>query len=260
MNRTRPLLALAVLALLPIAATAEDSCPVEKDLELAGSKANAERRKAARENEKERLLTPPLGPKVTGMFASPETDSSAAESADKARYVPHLAQGHGWETYLDILNTCAEPVKYRLRFFGPTGRATKFEFGKHGRFSSIHQGDELLGNSIDTFQLTDTGVELLTGAAMLVEDGDGCVAVDTFYAQLRETEEGEKYYLYATVPLSRMATEALGLTFMNTGGCETHMAVAGTGGGVRIEALTGDDSTLGSIQYRRGSPYRLPGE
>lgn len=247
MIRIRPSLALAVLALLPIAATAQDRCPVETDEELAGSKANAERRKAALENEKERLLNPRIGPLVSGMFASQKTDSSTAESPGKARYIPHLAQGHGWETYLDILNTCAEPVKYRLRFFGPTGRATKFEFGKHGRFSSVHQGDELLGGSIDTFRLTDTGAELLTGAAMLVDDGDGCVAVDTFYAQLRETDNGEKYYLYATVPLSRMATETLGLTFMNTGGCETHLAVAGTGGGVRIEASTGDDSTLGSI-------------
>ena len=72
---------------------------------------------------------------------------------------------------------------------------------------------------------------------MLVDDGDGCVAVDTFYAQLRETEKGEKYYLYATVPLSRMATDDPGLTFMNRGASETHLAVAVAGGGVRIGGL-----------------------
>ncbi|MCY3759360.1 MAG: hypothetical protein OXG96_16710 [Acidobacteria bacterium] len=77
-------------------------------------------------------------------------------------------------------------MKYRHRFFGPTGRATKFEFGKHGRFSSVLHGGELLGTSIDTFRMTDTGAELLTGAAMQVEDGDGCLAAALPMRQSRQ--------------------------------------------------------------------------
>ena len=248
MNQIKAALTVAVLlALLPVEVSAQDRCPVEKDRELAGSKANTERREKALENEKARSLNPRTGPVISGMFVAAKMAPGEEAAVNQARYIPHLAQGHGWETYLDVLNTCAKPVEYRIRFFGADGRPTEFEFGEHGRFSSIHQGKALLGKSIDTFHLTDTGAELLIGAGMVVEDSGGCVAVDTFYAQARETAEGEKYYLYATVPLSRMAAEGVGLTFTNTGTCETHMAIAGTGGGVRIEALKGDDSTLGSL-------------
>ena len=218
---------------------------------LKGSEMNAARRATeaamAFRNEQVRKLRD--GSATSGVVVSaasnPRPDDTVTTTS--ARYIPHLAQGQGWETYLDVINTCSEPVEYRIRFYGADGTPTEFEFGEYGRFSGIHHGDSPLGNSIDSFHLTDTGTELLQGAGMVVENGGGCVAVDTFYVQSREDEDGNEYSLYATVPLSRLATEGSVLTFLNLGSCETHMAITGTGEAVRIKALKWDGSTLGSM-------------
>ena len=84
---------------------------------------------------------------------------SAEETAPPAngRYLPHLAQGQGWETFLDVINTCPNPIAYEVDFFDSSGEPYRFEFSDGERYSGITSGEDLLGNSIDSFQLIDTG-------------------------------------------------------------------------------------------------------
>ena len=184
--------------------------------------------------------------------ARPQSLAAAAVEGEQSappahgRYLPHLAQGQGWMTFLDVINTCQAPIAYEVDFVGNLGQPYQFEFSDGERYSGITSGDDLLGNSIDSFQLVDTGQELLQGAGVVTEDGGGCVAIETFYVQTREDEEGDEYRLYATVPLQRMEGHGSVLTFFNVGNCDTAMALTSTGGTVRIEAFGPEGQSFGS--------------
>ena len=173
---------------------------------------------------------------------------SAEETAPPAngRYLPHLAQGQGWKTFLDVINTCPNPIAYEVDFFDSSGEPYRFEFSDGERYSGITSGEELLGNSIDSFQLVDTGRELLQGAGVVTEDGGGCVAIETFYIQTREDEDGDEYSMFATVPLQLMEGRGSVLTFFNGGSCDTAMALTGTGGTVWIDAFGPEGQSFGS--------------
>ena len=169
----------------------------------------------------------------------------AVSATAQDRYIPHLAQGHGWQTILQVINTCPEPVPYNIAFHDADGQPMSFVFEGRGRFSGIYHGDSLLGRGLHLFHLSDTGSELLQGAAVVVEDGRGCIAVDTLYIQARTDPSGNQYSLYATIPLAQAASDNHVLTFLNRDGCQTHMALAGTGAPVRIEAQDGRGNLLG---------------
>lgn len=166
-----------------------------------------------------------------------------------ALYIPHLAQGQGWTTYLDVINVCDQPTAYAIDFYGNDGELREFELGDGERYVGVVSGDLPLGNSIDTFLLQDTGNELIQGFGVVVKDGGGCIAVDTFYVQAQEDDDGNSSSLYATVPLQRLAMAGATLTFFNRGDCDTAMAIAGTGGSARLEAFGADGEALGSYSF-----------
>lgn len=212
---------------------------------LSGSRMNAARRAAAARHADRAHQS--------GLARQARVAQVSALSADEtvnttpARYIPHLAQGQGWTTYLDIINVCDTPAEYSIDFRGNDGELREFEF-EDGRYNGVTSGDSPLGNSIDTFLLQDTGSELIQGFGVVVEGGS-CIAVDTFYVQERQEEEGESSTLYATVPLQRLATAGATLTFYNVGECDTAMALAGTGGSARLEAFGADGEALGSYSF-----------
>ena len=247
-----------IIAMLVVAASTLSQIEVEAQ-DLKGSEVNADRREMAAAAEtnggKAREIRNALAESGVSISAAstPQSDDDDTVTTTKAQYIPHLAQGHGWVTYLDVINTCSEPVGYDIRFYGSDGQPMQFEFGGLGRFSRIYEGDSPLGKSIDSFELTNTGTELLQGAARVVEDGGGCIAVDIFYVQSLKNADGSEYVVYATVPLARLATAGSVLTFLNQSGCETHAAFAGTGDSVQIEAVRNNGEILGSADL--GSVY-----
>ena len=80
----------------------------------------------------------------------------------------------------------------------------------------------------------------------MTEDSGGCVAIETFYIQTREDEDGDEYSMFATVPLQRMEGRGSVLTFYNGGSCDTAMALTGTGGTVWIDAFGPEGQSFGS--------------
>ena len=172
----------------------------------------------------------------------PTIDPSALTSR---RHIPHIAQGHGWSTWIYVLNTCSRPVTYDMDFFGEDGRRKSFAFrdfreDDEKRYNGIYNGEApMAGKDIHLFSLPDTGRELLQGFGHLIDNGEGCVSVDTEYHQTLPSGERRR----STVPLQRMTPN--GLVFALPG-CSLGVAIAGTGGNVRIEAVDYNLNSMGS--------------
>ena len=159
------------------------------------------------------------------------------------RHIPHIAQGQGWSTWIYVLNTCSRPMTYDMNFFGEDGRRKSFAFlGDEKRYNGIYNGEEPLdGKDIHLFILPDTGRELLQGFGHLIDNGEGCVSIDTEYRQKRP-DGGVRF---STVPLQRMTPN--GLVFALSGSsCSLGVAIAGTGKNVRIEAVDYNGDSMGS--------------
>ena len=159
------------------------------------------------------------------------------------RHIPHIAQGQGWSTWIYVLNTCSRPVTFDIDFFGEDGRRKSFAFlGEEDRYNGLYNGeDPMAGKDIYRFNLSGTGSELLQGFGHMIDNGEGCVSVDTEYRQERP-DGGARF---STVPLQRMTPN--GLVFALSGStCSLGVAIAGTGKNVRIEAVDYNGDSMGS--------------
>ena len=159
------------------------------------------------------------------------------------RHIPHIAQGQGWSTWIYVINTCSLPATYNISFLGEDGERKRFAFlGEEDRYSGLYNGEEpMAGKDIYRFILSGTGSELLQGFGHMIDNGEGCVSVDTEYRQMRPDGEVR----FSTVPLQRMTTD--GLVFALSGSsCSLGVAIAGTGKNVRIEAVDYNGESMGS--------------
>ena len=177
---------------------------------------------------------------LTVTATTPAVDDPALLTSSN-RHIPHIAQGQGWSTWIYVLNTCSRPVTYDMDFFGEDGRRKSFAFlGEEDRYNGLHNGEaSMAGKAIHLFSLPDTGRELLQGFGHLIDNGEGCVSVDTEYHQTLPSGERRR----STVPLQRMTPN--GLVFALPG-CSLGVAIAGTGGNVRIEAVDYNLDSMGS--------------
>ena len=160
------------------------------------------------------------------------------------RHIPHIAQGQGWSTWIYVLNTCSRPATFDIDFFGEDGRRKSFSFqgDDENRYNGIYNREEPMdGKDIRLYILPDTGSELLQGFGHLIDNGEGCVSVDTEYRQ----ERPDGGVRFSTVPLQRMTPN--GLVFALSGSsCSLGVAIAGTGKNVRIEAVDYNGDSMGS--------------
>ena len=168
------------------------------------------------------------------------------------RHIPHIAQGQGWSTWIYVINTCSLPATYNISFLGEDGERKRFAFlGEEDRYSGLYNGEEpMAGKDIYRFILSGTGSELLQGFGHMIDNGEGCVSVDTEYRQMRPDGEVR----FSTVPLQRMTTD--GLVFALSGSsCSLGVAIAGTGKNVRIEAVDYNGESMGSADL--GNVYHM---
>ena len=181
----------------------------------------------------------------TATVTTPAIPTIAPGSLTSNQHIPHIAQGQGWSTWIYVLNTCSRPVTYDMDFFGEDGRRKSFAFrdfreDDEKRYNGIYNGEApMAGKDIHLFSLPDTGRELLQGFGHLIDNGEGCVSVDTEYHQTLPSGEVRR----STVPLQRMTPN--GLVFALPG-CSLGVAIAGTGGNVRIEAVDYNGESMGS--------------
>ena len=102
-------------------------------------------------------------------------------------------------------------MTYDMDFFGEDGRRKSFAFrdfreDDEKRYNGIYNGEApMAGKDIHLFSLPDTGRELLQGFGHLIDNGEGCVSVDTEYHQTLPSGERRR----STVPLQRMTPNGL---------------------------------------------------
>ena len=179
----------------------------------------------------------------TATATTPAVQDPAVLLTSSNRHIPHIAQGQGWSTWIYVLNTCSRPVTFNIGFFGEDGRRKSFAFlGKEDRYNGLYNGeDPMAGKDIYRFNLSGTGSELLQGFGHMIDNGEGCVSVDTEYRQ----ERPDGGVRFSTVPLQRMTPN--GLVFALSGStCSLGVAIAGTGKNVRIEAVDYNGDSMGS--------------
>ena len=145
---------------------------------------------------------------LTATATTPAVQDPAVLLTSSNRHIPHIAQGQGWSTWIYILNICSRPVTFDIDLWGEDGRRKSFEFqgDDENRYNRIYNGEEPMnGKDIRLYILPDTGSELLQGFGHLIDNGEGCVSVDTEYRQMRPDGEVR----FSTVPLQRMTTDGL---------------------------------------------------
>ena len=181
---------------------------------------------------------------LTATATTPAVQDPAVLLTSSNRHIPHIAQGQGWSTAIYILNTCSRPATFDMDFFGEDGRRKSFAFlgDDEKRYNGIYNGEEpMAGKDIGLFILPDTGRELLQGFGHLIDNGEGCVSIDTEYLQKRT----DGTVRFSTVPLQRMTPNGLVFTLSGSS-CSLGVAIAGTGGNVRIEAVDYNGDSMGS--------------
>ena len=165
-------------------------------------------------------------------------------------YIPHIAQGQGWSTRLYIANGCDEPVTFHLDLVGHDGAPKSFVVdGSDLRHDAITNGaNPMEPRESRLVPFPETGNELIQGYGHLIDNGDGCVVIDTEYRQMLPTGE----ILFATVPLQQMSDYGSLLT-VPVSDCRTGIAIAGTGAQVSIHAFDHSGLLLGTTDL--GSIY-----
>ena len=158
-------------------------------------------------------------------------------------YIPHIAQGQGWSTRLYIVNGCDESVTFRLDLVGHDGAPKSFVVdGSDMRHDAITNGaDPMESRASRLVSFPETGNELIQGYGHLIDNGDGCVVIDTEYRQMLPTGE----ILFATVPLQQMSDYGSLLT-VPVSDCTTGIAIAGTGAQVSLHAYDHSGILLGT--------------
>ena len=105
--------------------------------------------------------------------------------------IPHIAQGQGWSTRLYIVNGCDESATFRIDLVGHDGAPKSFVVdGSDLRHDAITSGaDPMRSRESRLVSFSETGNELIQGYGHLIDNGDGCVVVDTEYRQMLTSGE-----------------------------------------------------------------------
>ena len=114
--------------------------------------------------------------------------------------------------------------------------------GSDMRHDAITNGaDPMEARASRLVSFPETGNELIQGYGHLIDNGDGCVVIDTEYRQMLPTDE----ILFATVPLQQMSDYGSLLT-VPVSDCTTGIAIAGTGAQVSLHAYDHSGILLGT--------------
>ncbi len=155
---------------------------------------------------------------------------STVAFAQSNQFIPHIRQGVGWSTAFHVFNLCSSPSQYDVFLRGPDGELKEFSFadGMWARFKS----EEFAAKGVHYWYFPPTEQERF-GYGEIVDDGDGCVKVDTFYVQHMGSDNTWSV-ISPSLPLS---STGVVIPFLGFKGCDSEVAIIGAGEEVSVEAV-----------------------
>ena len=164
----------------------------------------------------------------------------APQASSKTSYIPHISQGGGWSTAFHVVNLCATTSAYTVAFHDSAGDTLKL-FSDGEEWSGF--GDEELPAQGMQFAYFADEEEQRSGYA-IVENDDGCVAVEVFHVQ-HYPDDGTWYVITQAQPTAG-ARSGVVIPFLNFEGCDSNIVIVGdAAGAASVEVFNTYGESLG---------------
>ena len=168
----------------------------------------------------------------------------APHASSKTSFIPHISQGGGWSTAFHIFNLCSTTSSYTVNFYDSSGDTLYLSAdGKEWRGF----GDaELPALEMQSGYFGNVG-EKRSGYA-IVENDDGCVAIEVFHVQ-HSPDNTTWYVITQAQPLSGAKSGVI-VPFLNFEGCDSQIVIASDApGAATMEAFNTAGERLGDLKY-----------
>ena len=168
----------------------------------------------------------------------------APQASSKTSYIPHISQGGGWSTAFHVFNLCSTTSAYTVAFHDSAGDPLKlFSRGEAWRGFG---DEELYARGMQSAYFGDVGEER-SGYA-IVENDDGCVAIEVFHVQ--HYKDGETWYVITQAQPLSGAKSGVIVPFLNFEGCDSNIVIASeTPGAATMEVFNTSGERLGDVKY-----------
>ncbi|MCY4585127.1 MAG: hypothetical protein OXB98_03725 [Bryobacterales bacterium] len=158
------------------------------------------------------------------------------------KVIPYIAQDEHSITWIHAINACSKTVSYHLAFESVDGPESFSVENNEGLWQGIYI-EEMAPRSNHFWVLPKTASGIVrTGYAMVRDDSGGCVSFDMAYGE--EVDAGDMRVALGFV--SETSAAGVAQPFINSTGCDTGVAVVGSGQQVSIEATDWQGNPLGS--------------
>lgn len=159
-------------------------------------------------------------------------------SIELARVIPHIAQGAGWETALQVVNSCHQSHPndlmdcreegYAIRLTDSEGNPMQFYVRDHGMVDRLEGS---INEGFDTYYFPETD-SLLVGAGIFVDsirvDEAGNIIEDAGHVVANvvyKYRDGSGVVHAASIPFMAFSEKTLRLPFQNSEGTKTGLAI-----------------------------------
>ena len=164
----------------------------------------------------------------------------APQASSKTSYIPHISQGGGWSTAFHVVNLCSTTSAYTVAFHDSAGD-TLHLFSDGEEWSGF--GDEELPAREMRFAYFGDEEGERSGYA-IVENDDGCVAVEVFHVQ-HYPDDGTWYVITQAQPAAG-ARSGVVIPFLNSEGCDSNIVIVGdAAGAASVEVFNTYGESLG---------------
>ena len=165
----------------------------------------------------------------------------APQASSKTSFIPHISQGGGWSTAFHVFNLCSTTSAYTVAFHDSAGDPLKLL--SDGEEWATFGDEELPAREMQFAYFGDEGEER-SGYA-IVENDDGCVAVEVFHVQ-HYPDDGTWYVITQAQPLSG-AKSGVVVPFFNSEGCDSNIVIASDApGAATMEVFNHRGESLGT--------------
>ena len=164
----------------------------------------------------------------------------APQASSKTSYIPHISQGGGWSTAFHVFNLCSTASAYTVDFYDSAGDT--LYLSADGEEWRGFGDEELPAREMQSAYFED--VEEGRSGYAIVENDDGCVAVEVFHVQ-HYPDDGTWYVITQAQPTSGARSGVI-IPFLNFEGCDSNIVIVGdAAGAASVEVFNTSGESLG---------------